>query len=127
MFLIAPLLPKPEFDWNKHVEIVEQACRDANITLDRAARIYGVSPQQFSQQIRGIGHVSVPRVCSMVLDRDGKKFFRSYCLGMAAMLGFDDVAQIYRLGLACAEAMSGLQVKMLKAELRERDNEDEVA
>jgi hypothetical protein len=127
MFLIAPLLPEPKIDWHLHVEIVEQACRDANMTKDRAARIYGVSPQQFDQQIRGIGHFSVPRLILMAFDPDGKKFVRSYCLGLAAMLGEGDVARIYRIGLLCTEVTSRYQVTMLKSQLRARGNEDEVA
>lgn len=119
MVMVAPLLPA--MNWVRHVEIVEQACRDANITKDRAARIYGTSPQQFDQQIRGVGHFSVPRLCLMTREEDGRKFFFSYWKQIAIEHGLGDIVKAVELrDFICSMVNEG-QKTMARAELREHE------
>ena len=125
MFLIAPLLPEPKIDWHLHVEIVEQACRDANMTKDRAARIYGVS----SAAVRPADsrHRPLQRAAP---DPDGVRSGRQKVRALVLSrtrgdVGRGDVARIYRIGLLCTEVTSRYQVTMLKAQLRARGNEDD--
>lgn len=123
MFLIAPL-PVPSVDQSV---IVDKACRLAGITLDRAARIYGVSPEQFYQQVRGIGHLSVRRLMLMAAEEDGRKFLRAYWPLAAEAMGLGDVAEALEWRDQFVALIGKVQVRMLKAQIRERADKEEVA
>src|SRR4029077_3705041 len=122
MFLIAPVVQHPTLV--DQSQIVDIACRRAGLTQDRVARIYGVSPQQFSQQVRGIGHLSVRRLMAMAIEEDGRKFLREYWPLAAEAMGMVDIAEALAWRDQFVQLIGKVQVHMLKAQLRERKAEE---
>ena len=123
MFLIAPLLA-PSVDQS---DLVDKACKRAGLTQDRVARIYGVSPEQWYQQVRGIGHLSVRRLFLMAAEEDGRRFLREYWPLAAEAMGMGDLAEALEWRDTFAKLVSKVQVKMAKCELRKREDEEGVA
>lgn len=119
MFLIAPLMPTVD-----QSALVDKACRLSGLTHDRVARIYGVSPEQFYQQIRGVGHFSMKRLFLMAREEDGRKFLRAYWPLAAEAMGMPDLAGALEWRDQFVALINGAQKTMGRAELQKNEDKE---
>src|SRR5262245_16784231 len=129
-------LPISQIDRDQIVQDFEAARQDSRLTKDQLARIYGTTPEQLYQQLRGVGgaHLSLTRLYVMAQDEDGRRFLRAYLPMLADSFGIPEIGIALRLWHlfrdlkmrdAFLELINSVQKKrMAKAEMRdERDEE----
>lgn len=118
MFLVAPVSPQ-----DQSATDIDAACRAAGLSIKTVAAIYGVSQEQFYQQCRGIGHLSLWRLIAMSRDPEGKKFLRAYMPRVLRAMGFPDLDEAIEVRDMFLRLVDRVQIKMAKAQIDERDKE----
>ena len=108
------------------VEDIQRACREAGLLVKQVAAIYGVSEQQFYQQARGQGHISIWRLIAMKHDPDGRRFLRAYMPLVLRSMGLSVVPEDVARDIV-GRVIDQLQVIQGRAQLAERDAEEGAA
>ncbi len=60
------------------VALWEHARTACGLKHESLAALMGISSQQLSQQLHGQGHPSVRRMCLLLADPDGRRFFAAF-------------------------------------------------
>ncbi len=99
------------------VSVWEAARTSCDLKHDTLARLMGISSSQLSQQLHGQGHPSVRRMCLLLADPDGRRFFSTF-----VSLTLDRSEEIDPVEVFLEQQLSQRK-RMAKAQLT-RANED---
>lgn len=99
-------------------EAITRACDAVGMKQETLARLQGISPVQWHQQLHGDGHPSLLRLVLVATDRDGRAWWRAFMPELAELVGVEDIDGI---AAHLAKAVALFERRQVKAEPATRE------